>query len=357
MLKPNLNETIYHPFESLLYKTCWLKHLAQKFAMQANYDYFGYFTKPILSKPKVLTRYLPKLKKIELLGHNGPFANSFCENRLSTFKELIKTEKWDAFELKGYVSRPSGYSLKALYQIFTELGLSPLVMTDEPEYLIQMEDGGFEAYLAKKSKKNRQSIRRRFKKVEHLSPEFQVYQSADEINAFFNCFFRYHETYWKTDTTESYFSDSQERAFILDFSTGLSKQGGLHLHRFKLNDTLVNMGMAMHNTSSEESSKDIFYGHLTINTGEYLDYAPGILSTFYELQYAFEQGFRWFNLGYGLNPFKANAATHKLNRYKLLLVNPKSLVGHAYLMQMKKKHSSALLNHETIQNAEGISEL
>lgn len=311
-----------HPFESEVFQQCWLTYLAKHFkAVQQYRDLV------ICIKSGKLPFF--HLRKMEFIGNSAPFGNTIDAQQFNDLLCFMKQSRWDVFQMKGYQSPLRGYSTEWIMQAFLAEGFQPEIWADTPEYYADLSDG-WDAYLASQSKTRKRTIKRKLKKAEPLNPEFKVYTSVDEVESFLEQFFTYHIAHWRNQGAGSYFEKECEKKFMLAFVKKCCLQGSAQMTKLFLDGEVVNFSVIF-------LYQRTAYVHLTVNTGQYADYAPGALTLYYQMQHVISEGFSTFHLGYGENALKTSVAPYRQERYILRACNPKSLIGKVYMLFQNQK--------------------
>lgn len=310
------------PYETDAFHRCWWEHLAPKFRIVKAQGDVVLHRKPYL-------KGLIFLNEVRFAGWNNAWSQDMTENRLHDFANLSAEEPWDCFRMVWDADREQHQSFDRLQ----ELGLPIIQIPLLPAYAIDLSHG-WEAYLKTLSRSNRKDVRRKFSRAAALEPKLCFYEGVDGVEAFFCEFFRLHIPYWNAKDGHSYFSDERERAFVVAWAKELMKSGNLILDAVCIGDERVNFSMNIR-------YGEIRYALLTINSGEYQEYAPGILGLHLRLQHAADCGIRTFHLGAGDYPYKIQFATRLCNRSMLLIPNPRSLKGRLYALWLRHQLKQA----------------
>jgi CelD/BcsL family acetyltransferase involved in cellulose biosynthesis len=83
------------------------------------------------------------------------------------------------------------------------------------------------------------------------------------------------------------------------------------------------------------------YSLITINTGEYPEYAPGLNSLYYRMKHAADFEIRCIDMGSGDNGYKRKISNIEIPKKTLCFANPGSYAGKLYLQW--------LINHKRFE--------
>lgn len=313
------NAYIY-PYESACFHECWFRYLSPRFAIEKSFkDFFMH--------KKTMLKGCLRLNELRLSGWNNAWSQDLTRQRAMILNNLPKDFDWDYFAMIWAENRQSEQAFDMLKSLRLPVVQLPLT----PEYVIDLT-GGWEGYLKIISRNGRKNIRQKFARASYLKPELFFYEGPKGIENFFNYFFKLHINYWTNKQGESYLNNSCEQVFITAWARELQKTGHLVLDGVRLGDEVVNLGLSI-------IIGETRYMLLTINTGLYDDYFPGILGLHLRLQHSAASGIRTVNLGYGESAFKTGFSTGSVNRFLLLIPNPMSIKGKTYIAWLK--HSSS----------------
>jgi hypothetical protein len=324
------------PYQLQSFYDCWWQYLSPKFDIVEAKDNLA------IHRRRVCKGF--SLKVLRHAGWNNAWFQDFDRRCFEQFVAMQSHAQWDYFALTWPKSRQSLQQ----FQPLTEMGFKIIQKPYSTAYWIDLHQG-FDAYLSQLSAAKRKDIRRKLKKSEALNPELRRFSGADGIQRFFSLFFKYHLDYWTQKVGHSYFSDPNERNFILAWAEALEKEGALLLEGFYLNGTLTNLTM------------NILMGHtlysvITINTGAYPEFAPGLLSLYHRMARAEEYNIRQINMGDGEHGYKAGIANRTDPYYSLLFANPRSIRGQAYVNYVKYKDANPIQSRKVTGSAIKIPE-
>lgn len=300
-----------NPFDSPLYRECWLAHLAEKYRVIRTHEDFALHAKRT-------AKGLITLRELKPVASHTAWSQDLTSERVETLLSLPPKMDWDYFYMVWSGSRREQQAIELL----EKAGYPILDGWAKPMHVADIS-GGFENYLTRQNSNNRYQIKKKLKLAQKGRPEFVRFEREDEIAPFFEQFFEAHITYWQAKIGYSYFSDPAERAFTLAWARILHQQGKLRLRGLKLNDRLCNLTMGFVHGNT-------FYWQLTINTGDQLDLFPGIAGLYMGMEEAGREGLEVFNMGYGSLPYKIQAQTHTDSRNVLVVINPQSFKGRLY---------------------------
>lgn len=312
----------HHPHQLQSFYDCWWKYLSPKFDIVDAHNNLAIHRRNIC---KGFT-----LNELRYAGWNNAWSQDFDQRCYEQFVAMRSHSKWDYFSLTWPESRQALQQ----FQPLTDMGFKIIQKPSSTAYWIDLHHG-FDAYLSQLSSAKRKDIRRKLKKSEPLHPELRRFSGSDGIQQFFSLFFKHHLEYWAKKAGHSYFSDPNERNFILAWAEALEKEGALLLEGFYLNNTLTNLTMNI-------LMGQTLYSVITINTGEYQEFAPGLLSLYYRMARAEEYSILQINMGDGEHGYKPGIANRTDPYYTLLFANPKSLAGLAYINYIKLKNTPLL---------------
>lgn len=306
------------PYETAVFQHCWWEHLASKFDIPVKIGDLLIHRKPLL-------KGLLQFREARIAGWNNAWNQDLTSSRVAQLEELDHTSGWDYFQMTWSEDR-------AHYQDFEALRKKgyPMLQIPAPvQYGIDLNEG-LDGYLKSLSHNGRKSLKKKTRRGQALNPQLLSCDNADEIDAFFAEFFCHHIRYWDTKAGGSYFHATEERNFIVNWAKALYSSGQLRLERLLLNGETANMSIGI-------VSGNTFYWLLTINTGAYSDYAPGIIGLYLRLEQLVNQGVTRFNMGAGDYFYKIQSANMQTRCQDLLICNPRSLKGRLYFEWMLRK--------------------
>lgn len=329
-LKSDLSQPIQNssanPFHWEPFRRCWFEHMTQKMGVQAEYRNFVVYRKRMV-------KGLLTLKELKFYASAQGWFHDFTPSQLEDFQAIQGKLDWDYFYTVWAGSREH-------LQAFDGLKAAGYPVAEgftKPMYVVDLSDG-YEAYLACKSSNYRYQMRRKLKKVQSMQPHLIRYERFEEIETFFQEFFKHHISYWQQKAGHSFFSDPNEQAFNIAWAKELHQAGKLWLQGLVFNDEMVNLSVSF-------VEEDTLYWPLMINTGKHLEALPGIISLYLRIQDAAEQGIQTYNMGYGDFDYKMQAATHQEARNVVVAANPKSLKGRLFAQWIGYKSSRGIRLH------------
>jgi hypothetical protein len=305
-------ESAPFPFETAAFHQCWQASLAAQFPIRFQHEDWCVVKKPVL-------KGLFGFHELRLAGWNTAWSQALTETRVAALATFYWETPWDWFRMTWRADHVNPQALSALER----LGLSPVRVPGKIEYWVDLS-AGFDGYMREKSRSNRKDIQQKLRRAEPLQPHFREFHGEDGINAFFEQFFAWHMPYWDHKVGRSYFHDPSERAFIVSWAKQLAQAGQLLLDGFYLGDRLANLTMSIVYPTA-------LYTLLTINTDAYPEVYPGIVSLYQRFQRAETLGVQAYYMGAGDYPYKIQAANRQHTDYELLVPNPRSFFGKAYL--------------------------
>jgi hypothetical protein len=310
-LLPEITEDACHPFETKAFFTSWWETLASKFNPTARYGQLVTTNKPILKSHF-------KLKVVHIAGWNNYYYQNISEERMDELFSLNRSEAWDYFDI--YIN--TTYTNPNLLEVVHYHGFPIIELPAIPTPVIDISQG-WEHYWTLKSSKYCRDITKKLAAAKHLDPHLIFFKGKKGIQDFFEQFFPYHLKYWALKTGGSYFQDLREQAFILSWAEHLEANNQLQLVGLNLGGKIANMSMNILN-------EDILYCYLTINSGYFSNFYPGLLSMHLMIKNACKQGIQKVDIGPGDTDYKKKLATHLEIGRQILIINPKSLFGRLY---------------------------
>ncbi len=303
----------YCPFETPAFHEIWWKHFPQKYPVKDRYKNLM-----VVKRPRL--KGLLTLQEMAIAGWNNAWNQDLDSKTAEDLLTFSQKTDWHYFKVHWNDTREAFQA----FRLLEEAGLQLHHIPDQPQYVIDLQ-GGFEAYMMRKSLSNRKDIRKKLKKVEPLQPRLEFYDHADQLTSYFEQFFAYHIQYWDNKSGYSFFHDETERAFMLDWGRELLREGRLILDGYFLNDKLVNQNMSI------IADDRTIYTFMTINTPAYADLYPGITSLYHRLMLAAERGCTTYKMGPGDYPYKIQASSYQESCKTLYIANPKSVIGKLYV--------------------------
>lgn len=294
---------------------CWQQHLAPKFEIVHQHGPWVLHRKPVMDNP---LGQLIKLHEVRLGGWNASWYQGVSPEDVDELATLLRQHPWDVVRWDSIETVQPSQGLQAIQQLAAQHGYLCHQWPESTIYAMDLS-AGYEAMMAQKSREARRNVKRRFTAAQKDGITLRLNQTTD-IDAFFTQFCAWHIPYWQSKEGGSYLSDPREQDFLVAWAQALQAQGQLRLEEFWMNDTLVNLS-----TSIIEGNQQ--YWLLTINSGDFADYGPGILALHLRIQQAIADGKTIFNMGYGDYPYKKQAANQEHPRTINLLVNPASPLG------------------------------
>jgi hypothetical protein len=305
------HETAIHPFESSLFYSTWWETLAAKFPIEA---YQGQCVK----LKKRVFKGMYHLHSFRIAGWNNFYYQNFTEERFEEFLSLRGQGAWDYMELAWNTAYTDASAFKAL----NYYGYEPVHLPTMPCPVIDIQDG-WNVFWQSKSSHYRRDLTKQLNNAASLNPELVFFEGPKGLDDFFELFFPLHWAYWEQKTGQSYFRDPLEQEFICMWAAKLRAAGQLQLTGLIMGGELVNLGMNI-------LFDDVLYCILTINTGLYLEYHPGLLSMHYLIDDACKRGMKKIDLGPGESHYKKKLATYLEPCFNMLVANPKSPAGQLY---------------------------
>lgn len=317
--RPQLAFDDRYPYETASFHGCWWRYLSCKFDIP-------YKQNDLLIYRKKFIKGLLVLNEARIAGWEVAWAQDLTEERVQGLFDLQRDYGWDYFRITWNKNRQD----KQQFQLLKQAGYPMLQLDFMPQYMVDLRQG-MDGYLASLGRDRRQDLKRRMRRAQALDPQLvQVFEESD-IEPFFEELFSHHIAYWTQKIGNSFFNEQKERDFTVAWAKELHRSGHLQLTRFVLNGKTVNlrMGMVFGKTA---------YGGLTVNTGDYLEYSPGVLSLHARLELLAAQGIESCNLGTGQNTYKAEHTNHVDPAWEMVVLNPRSFKAKVYRQWLLKKH-------------------
>lgn len=308
-----------NPFHWGPLRDCWLAHLAEKAQVVERHGDFVVHAKPAAMG-------LVTFNEMKLFAGDMAWFHDFGRRQLADFKACKDKMSWDTFYTVWADSRKE---LQCFDQLASE-GYTILESPMEPMHVVDIS-GGYDAYLAGKTSKERYNVRQKIKNALKQNARLVSCETEDEIKPFFREFFKYHIPYWKLRTGVSLYDNFSEQVFTMDWARALHEAGKLRLHRLLINDEAANLSMSF-------VEGDTLYWLLTINTGAHRGLFPGIVSLNMRIEEACREGIQTFNMGPTEMEYKIHARTHTEARHVRVVINPDSLKGRLYAEWFKARN-------------------
>lgn len=309
-----------NPFSQAEYLRCWRDHVAPALAVEAHVG-DACVTRTRLGKG-VLT-----LRRLVMAGAENDWAVALTPPRLADFSALAATASWDVARLLCLQDPDPLAALATL----APLANGPHWVSPAPaEYAIRVA-GGYEPFLASLGSKVRCEIRRKEKKALALAPVCRRLNGEAEVLSLMQRFFDCHGAQWRARGVRSLFEAPAQRACWQAWLQ--APASGLEFWGVFLNETLCSMRIGLR-------AGDTYFSILTINTGDYADYSPGSLLLQAEIRAQCETGCTTFHLGPGYERYKEQLGAEAYPVSQILLANPRSLRGRAFLAYQRYRACS-----------------
>jgi hypothetical protein len=319
---PTIPQAEDFPYETAAFHQCWWEFLAPKFDIPVKHGDLLIYRKPAL-------KGMIKLREARISGWNNAWNQDLTPSRVDELIELAHTSRWDYFRMTWSEARKDRQAFEQL----RDAGYPILQLPAPVQYSVDLSEG-LEGYLKGLSHNSRKSLKKKTRRGQDLNPQLVPCTDAAEIDRFFAELFVHHISYWDEKAGHSYFNDAEERNFIVNWAKALHRSGNLVLDRLIMDSQTVNLSMGIRAGQS-------FYWLLTINTGLFSDYAPGIIGLYLRLEQFAAQGVTQFHMGAGDYFYKIQSANQKTPCQELLVCNPNSLKGRAYFAWAKHQQSRA----------------
>jgi CelD/BcsL family acetyltransferase involved in cellulose biosynthesis len=272
-----------------------------------------------------LLKGLFTLREMRVSGWNCAWSQDITPERLQEFEELGKATNWDYFRITYNEARQDTDALAQLRQ----KGYPMLELPTPVQYVIDL-GSGFEGYLKSLSHNGRKGLKKKVRRGADTNPHFVACTETSEIEPFFAELFLHHIAYWDAKAGGSYYNAPEERTFTLAWAKELHQQGHLHLERLVMNGDTVNLSVGLR-------YGDTFYWLLTINTGLHSEFVPGMIGLYMRLEQLAADGVTRFNMGTGDYFYKVQSANSRELCREIIVANPSSLRGRAYLAWLKNR--------------------
>lgn len=319
-----------YPFSSDEYYDCWWHYLSPKFNIKNKNKYTALIHQPFFKN-------LLKLKQIRLAGWNSSLSEIAPSDSFEQFEQIASNSAWDFLTWDTVYPKQNEHLIQAL----RKQGFNIYTFPSPSHYSVDISHG-YEKFMAEKSSKKRKNIRIKLDKAVALQPKLIQEYDVKAVEPFFETFFEHHIPYWNKKNGSSYFNCEYERKFIVAWAKELARKEQLLLQYFSLNNEPANLSMSIATESYQ-------YYALTINTGAYLDYLPGIVSLYHRIQEAENLNFKYFLMGYGDYQYKLQAANVEQTGTSFFVPNPKSLPATGYLMYLTKRMETSNTNQSRLK--------
>ena len=320
-------EEVY-PYETDDFYECWWRHFAPM------YDVVYQQENVLIQRKKILKGFV-SVKEARIAGWNQALSQDLTVERVKALEALQKKCGWDYFRIIWNEKRQS----RQQFELLQKVGYQVLETDFQSLYAVDITNG-FEQYLKTLSHGGRRDLKKRLRLGQVLNPQLVAITQKSEIEPFFEEFFSFHIPYWRQKMGQSYFDDPAERNFVMDWAKKLYDKGTLRLDRLILNGKTANLSMAM-------ISKPYAYFWITINTGLYSEYVPGILGLAMRVQEMANLGVQYCNLGAGDYPYKIQSSNQIETCKGAFVFNPRSLKAklcHQWLVSQYGKLNDKLKN-------------
>jgi CelD/BcsL family acetyltransferase involved in cellulose biosynthesis len=77
----------------------------------------------------------------------------------------------------------------------------------------------------------------------------------------------------------------------------------------------------------------------SLNMGIFTENSPGIIALYRRIRQASDASYRCLDLGFGSQHYKRQAATRCVERYEMLVPNPRSIRGQIYVRALERRLS------------------
>ncbi|MEB3244712.1 MAG: GNAT family N-acetyltransferase [Vampirovibrionales bacterium] len=302
------------------FREIWQAHFLAKFKARVIHPEF-------VVQPKKMLKGLLSLTELRPVGWNSGWHPAFSPQIVQQCLDLPANTRWDVWRFTLDTPDLDASALAMLKQAGYAYGIIP----DQPAYSIDVAYG-LEAYMRNLSKDYRKTFTRKLNKLKLaglVSEQVDVTETTT-VAEFFDTFFKHHLAYWDAKAGGSYFHDACERDYIIAWCEQLKAQGKLLLLETRINGTPVTLHMQVRLGST-------VWSFLIINTGQYLDYYPGIVSIYHHLARAKAMGVTRIHLGPGDHNYKKGLCNVVTPRSTVIIANRQSLMGRAYLAMLKRK--------------------
>jgi hypothetical protein len=279
---------------------------------------------------KKMAKGLFHFDEAHIAGWKIAWSQDLTKERVQGLEHLQESFGWDYFRMIWTEDRDS----KQRIDLLKAAGYRVLQLDFQPQYVIDLSNG-FEAYLKSLSHNGRKALKKKVRVAKPLNPQLVPVTEATDIAPFYEELFSYHIPYWTKKTGFSYFSVPAERQFTIEWAKALHEQGQLRLVRLMLGGETANLSMGIH-------SGETFYWVLTINTGAYHDYSPGMISLALRTEALAEEGIKTFNMGTGDFFYKIQSASRLNACREIIALNPRSFKAKLYYHWLRHKHPEAI---------------
>jgi len=315
------NQAVY-PYETSVFQECWWRYLAPKF------DILHKQQELLVLRKKLFKGFLT-LKEARIAGWNSSWSQDFTAERAEELKSLKDHYSWDYFRVIWGESRRN----MQRFDLLEDAGYSLLHLNYSPQYIADLSQG-YAGYLSSLSHNGRTNLKKKVRRAQELKPHLIAVTEEAEITPFFEEFFKYHIPYWTEKIGQSYFSDKEERDFIVEWAKALHRDGHIKMDRLIMGGEVANLCVRL------IFGTDAYY-LLTINTHAQKDFVPGIVGFAMRIEELASQGIQQYNLGAGDFFYKVQSANQIENCHETIIFNPNSLKGKAYKAWITRQNAVA----------------
>jgi CelD/BcsL family acetyltransferase involved in cellulose biosynthesis len=309
------------PFTSEVYQQLWSTHVAPSLKILTRRPPF------VIIRQSVLKGLLP-LRVMRLAGWEHDWAQPFSSElgrQLITFAQ--QTSRWDLFRITSRCQDHENLAL-TLSQL-VEHGFETLTWQTDGEFIIDVSQG-WQPYWESLSSKCRCELRRKIKKAESLQPEWYLLNHRSDVESLLEQFLDEHTRYWQDKNVETLYRQSVERTFFHHWAMTMMADETMRFYGMYLNGQLASMRFGIFHHQN-------YYSLMTINTGAYQEYSPGVLAMIEEIHAVADAGACQYNMGPGRLRYKEQLAQKEFPYTTVFGINPKSIRGRLALAE--KRHS------------------
>lgn len=175
--------------------------------------------------------------------------------------------------------------------------------------------GGWHTYLNNRSPRFRKTLRNVVNRIERLGAvEVKCYRGQEIDDQTIQKLFSVSDSSWKVSDGIAITSQTRRMRFFEDFLSAVAQQGDVHVWMLEVNGTAI---------ASEIQVIDgrTVYALRSDYDERYADSSPGVYLQVEILQDLFSSSYEFYNLGFGLNPYKLRWAEQRLTVMNFRMYN------------------------------------
>jgi CelD/BcsL family acetyltransferase involved in cellulose biosynthesis len=229
-------------------------------------------------------------------------------------KFLVNVQATD-WHLLSLDKIPQGSPTLQLLAASAELCLSPFEARSSHEALFIPLTGGWQAYLNSRSPRFRKTLRNVLNRIERLGAvEVKHYSGQQVAGKVVEKLFSVSESSWKVADGIAITSQKPRMSFFEDLLSAVAQRGEVEIWMLEVDGTPIASEIQVIDGSTVYALRSDY-------DERYADSSPGVYLQVEILQQLFGSAYQSYNLGVGLNPYKARWADHRLPVMNFRLYN------------------------------------